>query len=148
MLTNQYDAEFGRTAGAIVNAITKQGGNMIPRLAVRQLHERRVTAKDFFVEQTTSNKPETAQTDWGGTIGGPILKDKMHFFYSLDRIVYDEGRSNTFAVAARAELLEHADDEALEQHDSRRWPDQPEPHLERALPGSRSRRPTTSSSAA
>ncbi|MDQ2944123.1 MAG: hypothetical protein M3R21_10710, partial [Candidatus Dormibacteraeota bacterium] len=42
------------------------------------------------------------QKDWGGTLGGPVRKDKAHFFYSLDRIVYAEGRSNTFA--ARPEL--------------------------------------------
>jgi hypothetical protein len=62
----------------------------------------KVTSSDFFVQQAGLDKPVSAQTDWGGTLGGPILKDKMHFFYSLDRIVYKEGRSNTFA--ARPEL--------------------------------------------
>ena len=62
----------------------------------------RVTAQDFFVAQNNLEKPDTAQTDWGGTLGGPILKDRMHFFYSLDRLVYAEGRSNTFT--ARPEL--------------------------------------------
>ena len=52
--------------------------------------------------QNNLEKPDTAQTDWGGTLGGPILKDRMHFFYSLDRLVYAEGRSNTFT--ARPEL--------------------------------------------
>ena len=52
--------------------------------------------------QNNLEKPDTAQTDWGGTLGGPIMRDRMHFFYSLDRLVYAEGRSNTFA--ARPEL--------------------------------------------
>jgi hypothetical protein len=107
VLTNQYDAEFGRTAGAIVNAITKQGTNAFHGSLFDSYTNDKVTAPDFFVAQSQSSsnpipKPKTAQTDYGGTLGGPIKKDKAHFFYSLDRIVYDEGRSNTFT--ARPEL--------------------------------------------
>jgi len=107
VLTNQYDAEFGRTAGAIVNAITKQGTNALHGSLFDSYTDDHVTAMDFFVAQSQGSanpiqKPHTAQKDYGGTIGGPIKKDKAHFFYSLDRLVYDEGRSNAFA--ARPEL--------------------------------------------
>jgi carboxypeptidase family protein len=107
VLTNQYDAEFGRTAGAIVNAITKQGTNQLHGSLFDSYTDDHVTAMDFFVAQSQGSanaiqKPHTAQKDYGGTIGGSIKKDKAHFFYSLDRLVYDEGRSNTFA--ARPEL--------------------------------------------
>ena len=102
VLTNQYDAEFGRTAGAVINAITKQGTNTFHGALFGSYTNDRVTAPDFFVAQNHLPKPHTAQTDWGGTIGGPLVKNRAHFFYSLDRIVYDEGRSNTFA--ARPEL--------------------------------------------
>ncbi len=102
VLTNQYDAEFGRSAGAIINAITKQGGNVIHGALFGSYTNDKVTSKDFFVQQANLQKPESSQSDWGGTLSGPILKDRMHFFYSLDRIVYKEGRTNTFA--ARPEL--------------------------------------------
>jgi hypothetical protein len=102
VLTNQYDAEFGRTAGAVVNAITKQGSNRFRGSAFANYTNDKVTAPDFFVNQAGLVKPRTAQQDWGGTLGGPIVRDKAHFFYSVDRIIYDEGRSNTFA--ARPEL--------------------------------------------
>jgi hypothetical protein len=102
VLTNQYDAEFGRTAGAVINAITKQGTNDYHGSLFASYTGDRVTARDFFVAQNNLTKPDTSQTDWGGTIGGPILRDKAHFFYSLDRLVYAEGRSNTFE--ARPEL--------------------------------------------
>jgi hypothetical protein len=97
VLTNQYDAEFGRTAGAVINAITKQGTNAFHGALFGSFTNDRVTAPDFFVAQNNLPKPQTAQTDWGGTLGGPIVRNRAHFFYSLDRIVYDEGRSNTFA---------------------------------------------------
>ena len=102
VLTNQYDAEFGRTAGAVINAITKQGTNAIRGSAFYSYTNDKATSKDFFVRQANLQKPASSQVDWGGTVGGPIIKDKMHFFYSLDRIVYKEGRTNTFA--ARPEL--------------------------------------------
>jgi hypothetical protein len=102
VLTNQYDAEFGRTAGAVVNVITKQGTNTFHGSLFDSYTGTNFTAKDFFVAQNNLAKPQTAQKDWGGTIGGPLKKDRAHFFYSLDRIIYDEGRSNVFA--ARPEL--------------------------------------------
>ena len=102
VLTNQYDAEFGRTAGAVINAVTKQGTNAFRGSVFGSYTNAKVTARDFFVAQNNLQKPDTSQSDWGGTLGGPILKDRAHFFYSLDRLIYAEGRSNTFA--ARPEL--------------------------------------------
>jgi hypothetical protein len=102
VLTNQYDAEFGRTAGAVVNAITKQGTNRFHGSVFDSYTNDKVTAKDYFVATKGLEKPRTAQKDFGGTLGGPVVKDKAHFFYSLDRLIYAEGRSNTFD--ARPEL--------------------------------------------
>jgi hypothetical protein len=102
VLTNQYDAEFGRTAGAVINAITKQGSNTFRGSMFGSYTDHRITAPDFFVAQKGLSKPQTAQTDWGGTLGGPLVRDKAHFFYSLDRLIYKDGRSNTFT--ARPEL--------------------------------------------
>jgi hypothetical protein len=102
VLTNQYDAEFGRTAGAVVNAITKQGTNVFRGTVFTSYTDHTMTSKDFFVRQNNLRKPETSQKDWGGTFGGPIIRDRAHFFYSLDRILYAESRTNTFA--ARPEL--------------------------------------------
>jgi carboxypeptidase family protein len=98
VLTNQYDAEFGRTAGAVINAITKQGSNTLRGSMFGSYTDHRVTARDFFVAQKGLFKPETSQRDWGGTVGGPIVRDKAHFFYSLDRLIYADGRSNTFTT--------------------------------------------------
>src|SRR5262252_2783669 len=96
VLTNQYDAEFGRTAGAVVNVVTKQGTNSFHGSLFDSYTGTNLAAKDFFVAQKNLDKPETAQKDYGGTIGGPIVRNKAHFFYSLDRIIFDEGRSAVF----------------------------------------------------
>ncbi|MEZ5283796.1 MAG: TonB-dependent receptor [Vicinamibacterales bacterium] len=102
VLTNQFDAEFGRTTGAVVNAVTKQGTNQFHGSAFGYFTDSQVTAKNFFVEQAGLPKPDTSKREWGGTLGGPIVRDKAHFFGSLERVSIDDGRSNTFP--ARPEL--------------------------------------------
>ncbi len=76
--TNNYTAEAGRTAGGVVSIVTRAGTN--------QFHG---TAYEFFrndifdarnVLQTSGNKPELRQNQFGGSIGGPIYKDRTFFF--------------------------------------------------------------------
>jgi hypothetical protein len=102
VLTNQFDAEFGRSTGAVVNAVTKSGTNTLRGSAFGYFTDSAVTAPDFFVEQADLTKPDTSKKEWGGTIGGPIIRDRAHYFASLERVSIDDGRSNTFD--ARPEL--------------------------------------------
>jgi hypothetical protein len=102
VLTNQFDAEFGRSTGAVVNAVTKQGTNTLRGSAFTYLTDSALTAKDFFTQQAGLAKPDTHKTEWGGTLGGPVVRDRAHFFGSLERVSIDDGRSNTFE--ARPEL--------------------------------------------
>lgn len=102
VLTGQFDAEFGRTTGAVVNAVTKSGTNTIRGSAVSVYTDYRMTAKDFLVTQQKLSKPETDKLEYGVTVGGPIVKDKAHFFYSIERVLLNDPRRNTFA--ARPEL--------------------------------------------
>ncbi len=80
--TNSYSAEAGRTAGGVVNIITRSGTN--------QFHG---SAYEFFrndifdgrnVLQTTGAKPELRQNQFGGSIGGPIFRDKTFFFFDYE----------------------------------------------------------------
>ncbi len=102
VITNQFDAEFGRTAGAIVNAVTKQGTNQWRGSAFENYQSADLTAKDYFAKKNDSPKPDTKYHRFGGTIGGPIVKDKAHFFFSLERYLIDEGI--TINIPVRPEL--------------------------------------------
>jgi len=105
VITSQYDAEFGRTAGAIVNAVTKQGTNRIRGSVFGYYQSGKLTTEDFFVAHDTTGKlkkPNTQYQRWGGTIGGPIVKDKLHYFGSLERFAID--RPNTINIPARPDL--------------------------------------------
>lgn len=96
VLTNQFDAEFGRSTGAVVNAVTKQGTNTLRGSAFGYFTDSKVTAPDFFTSQSNLAKPDTSKQEWGGTVGGPVVRDKAHYFASLERVAIDDGRSNTF----------------------------------------------------
>ena len=102
VITNQFDAEFGRTNGAIINAVTKQGTNLFRGSAFVFAQDASMTAKDYFAKKDDLAKPDTSQWQWGGTIGGPIIRDKAHFFGSVERVTIDEGI--TVNIPARPEF--------------------------------------------
>src|SRR3990172_1947819 len=91
VITNQFDAEFGRTTGAVINAVTKQGTNRFRGSAFGFFQDAALTKRDYFAERDDLDKPDTKQQQFGGTIGGPIIKDRMHFFGSLERLMIDRG---------------------------------------------------------
>lgn len=91
LLTSQFDAEFGMASGGVVNSVSKQGTNQFHGSAFFFWQDEKLTAKDYFATQDDLEKPQTQQQQWGGTLGGPIIQNKMHFFGSLERIVLDGG---------------------------------------------------------
>ena len=91
VLTGQFDAEFGRTTGAVINAVTKQGTNQFRGVGFGFFQDASLTEETYFQKKNNLEKPDTAQQQWGGTFGGPIVKNKAHFFFSLERVSIDEG---------------------------------------------------------
>ena len=91
VLTSQFDAEYGGTSGAIVNAVSKQGTNAFHGSGFAFFQDHHLSAQNYFGK--TNNLPEapTTQQQYGGTIGGPIVRDKAHFFFSVERIIMDNG---------------------------------------------------------
>jgi hypothetical protein len=102
VLTGQYDAEFGRTTGAVVNAVIKSGTNVTHGSAFGFFQDSSMTAKDHLAKARNLAKADTSYQRWGGVIGGPILKDRMHYFASLERFSID--RANTLAFPTRPDL--------------------------------------------
>jgi Carboxypeptidase regulatory-like domain/TonB-dependent Receptor Plug Domain len=81
--TSTYDASYGRNPGANVNVVTKSGTNNFHGSAFEFLRNSVLNADDFFYIKTpTSPHQVLDQNQFGGTIGGPIKKDKLFFFFS------------------------------------------------------------------
>lgn len=84
IITNPYSAEFGRAPGAAVSVITKGGTNAIHALAFEYLRNRNLDANDFFSNENGLAKPENIQNQFGGNLGGPIIKNKLFWFFDYE----------------------------------------------------------------
>jgi Carboxypeptidase regulatory-like domain len=81
--TSTYDASFGRNPGANVTVSTKSGTNAFHGSAFEFLRNSVLNADDFFYDKTPAEPHQVLnQNQFGGTIGGPIKKDKLFFFFS------------------------------------------------------------------
>src|SRR5262245_53792891 len=95
VITGQYDAEFGRTTGAVINAVTKHGTNDFKGLLSGYLQQASLTEKDFIKKQTNQDKPDTKSVQYAANLGGPIIQDKLHFFANVERVENDRPNSVT-----------------------------------------------------
>ena len=80
VLTSTYSAEFGRSAGGVINSITKSGTNTIHGSAFYFMRNSALDARNFFDQQI----PPFRRHQFGGSIGGPIKKDKLFFFANYE----------------------------------------------------------------
>jgi carboxypeptidase family protein/TonB-dependent receptor-like protein len=94
VLTSNYSAEFGVGGGAIINAITKAGGNQFHGTAFEFLRNSSLDARNFFNAQKLPFK----RNQFGGSLGGPILKESTFFFLNYEGLRRREGVSNIFFV--------------------------------------------------
>jgi hypothetical protein len=80
--TGMYDAEYGRVAGANVDLVTKTGANAFHGDVFEFWRNDVLNANDYFFKQNGASLPELKQNQFGGTLGGPIKRDKLLFFGS------------------------------------------------------------------
>jgi carboxypeptidase family protein/TonB-dependent receptor-like protein len=83
VLQNNYGAQFGRAMGGVVNAVTRSGTNTLHGSAFEFLRNDKFDAKNFF-DDPNEKIPPFKRNQFGGTIGGPIVKDKTFFFFSYE----------------------------------------------------------------
>ena len=82
VITNSFDAEYGRNSGAVVNVVTKSGTNAIHGSVYEFFRNDVLNAHPYTF--APSPKPAFKQNQFGGTLGGPIKKDKTFFFASYE----------------------------------------------------------------
>src|SRR5581483_5399205 len=95
ILTNTFDAEYGRNSGAVVNVVTKSGTNQFHGNVYEFLRNKVLNARGYF----DTSKPDFIMNQFGGTIGGPIKKYRTFFFASYEGRRLRQGKSgDTVAV--------------------------------------------------
>ncbi len=95
--TSSYAAEYGRTPGAQISIVTKSGTNQFHGSAFDYLRNDIFDARNYF-DRPPLPKPPLRQNDFGGTLGGPILKDKTFFFFSYEGLRLRQPKTDTEEV--------------------------------------------------
>jgi hypothetical protein len=99
VLTSNYSAEYGRTSGGVVNAITKSGTNSFHGDAYEFLRNSALDARNYFDPATI---PQFRRNQFGGSLGGPIRKDHTFFFADYEGLRESQGISTQVFVPSQA----------------------------------------------
>jgi hypothetical protein len=102
LLSSQFDAEYGLTSGGVVNSVSKAGTNRLRGAAFMFLQNEKMSALEYFAEKEGLEEAPSKQQQFGGVLGGPIIRDKAHFFGSVERILLDS--SVTTNIPTRPDL--------------------------------------------
>jgi hypothetical protein len=101
--TNNFSAEFDRTAGGIINLSLKSGTNAFHGTAYEFLRNDKFDAADFFTNRAGRSKPVLRFNQFGASGGGPIRKDKTFFFALYEGFRQQMGRVYTTTVPTALE---------------------------------------------
>jgi hypothetical protein len=93
VLTSNYSAEYGKTSGGVVNAVSRSGTNAFHGSAYEFLRNSALDARNFF-EDPTQPKASFKRNQFGGTVGGPIVKNRTFFFVDYEGNRQSKGIAN------------------------------------------------------
>jgi outer membrane receptor protein involved in Fe transport len=105
-VTSRYKAEYGRSNGGVMNIVTKSGTNQMRGSWFTLLRDDSMNAKTQTEKLSNSDKQKYRRYQYGGSIGGPIVQDKAHFFGAAERTQQD-----TFQVVTTLGLFPELDGE-------------------------------------
>ena len=91
VVTSAYSAEFGKSPGAAISVTTKSGTNALHGTAYEFLRNDKFNSNDFFSIRQGVAKPDHKQNDFGGNLGGPIVKSKAFFFGDIEATRLTQG---------------------------------------------------------
>ena len=136
--TNNYAADTGNVAGAVISNVIKSGSNSFHGNAFEFYRNSNMDANSWANNRSSAAKPERRQDIYGGTLGGPLVKNKLFFFGNYQGTRFDAPGFETISVApatwrARRSVERHRASSAIpstgaavcRQPDSGR-PDQPD----------------------
>ncbi|MDE1175002.1 MAG: TonB-dependent receptor [Edaphobacter sp.] len=97
--TNSYSAEFGRATGAVVNASLKSGTNQFHGVVYEFLRNEAFDARNYF----DTRRPPYKQNQFGATLGGPIVRNKLFFFVDYEGLRIRQGLTDVALVPTQAQ---------------------------------------------
>jgi hypothetical protein len=116
VITSNYSAEYGYTSGGVVNAITKSGTNQLHGSAFEFIRNNALDAANFFENANGQKRAPFRRNQFGGSAGGPILKDKFWIFGAYEGLRQTKGiphSANVPSANARLGILNDANGNPL-----------------------------------
>ena len=98
VITNPYSAEYGRAPGAVVSVNTRSGTNQLHGTAYEYVRNQFFDAFDYFSKQSLAKKAEDNQNQFGASVGGPVLHDRLFFFFNYEDTRKKQGVSRIATV--------------------------------------------------
>lgn len=84
--SSQYNAEFGLATGGVLQVATKSGTNTVHGTAFEYFRDKSLNAQGVF----ETSKPDFRRNQFGGSVGGPVVENRMHFFATAERTKTDQ----------------------------------------------------------
>lgn len=100
VLTHQYGAEYGGSAGVVVNAVSRGGTNKLRGRGFYYLQDDKFNAQEHFAKLSGEEKPDSGSKIYGFNAGGPIVKNKAFWFFNLERTEQDQAVTLVFPPEA------------------------------------------------
>ena len=98
VITTNYSAEYGKTSGGVINAVTRSGTNQFHGSAYEFIRNSALDARNYFDAATIA---PFRRNQFGGTIGGPVLRDKTFFFFNYEGLRQALGVSESDRVPSQ-----------------------------------------------
>jgi len=98
VITTNYSAEYGKTSGGVINAITRSGTNQYHGSAYEFIRNSALDARNYFDAATIA---PFRRNQFGGTVGGPVLRDKTFFFFNYEGLRQALGVSQSDRVPSQ-----------------------------------------------
>ena len=101
--TNSFSAEFGRTGGGVISTVIKSGTNKFHGTVYEFLRNSKMDANDFFANLHGVPLASFKRNQFGGTLGGPVLPNRLFFFFSYEGLRQRAMQSRTDTVPTQAQ---------------------------------------------
>jgi hypothetical protein len=99
VVVNGFKAEYGSASGGVVNVITESGTNLLKGSGFILFRNQDLMARSPYASRSTPKDP-FRRLNYGGTLGGPLLRDRMHFFATYEREDRDTNTASTRTLPA------------------------------------------------
>lgn len=98
MQNNSFSAEYGNNGGTVINMVTKSGANALHGSGYWFSQRPALNANNFFNNRAGKGKPDFLRDQYGGSIGGPIRKNRTFFFFDYDRVRNNQPQTTVTTV--------------------------------------------------